>query len=245
MNVSPEFEKLIEATFLDGKITNKEKEVLCKRAEKEGIDLDEFEIFLTSKFHIFALEQDKGTVVTETGEVVEYSKKGQRNLMFTILIVFVLLFCGGGILMYFSSRNSNKVEDFIAKYDFVNARKEVSELPCREEGNSWDGKFSCPRTENLLKIIVSESEFLSNNQEFDRAISVISEINGLEKYSQLLENGTFSKTQDEMISDLVSKVVLKASNYPEKISLEKLKVYLGYIKDQNEVSRLKDILKIN
>jgi hypothetical protein len=42
-------EKLIEAALLDGKITPKEKEVLFKRAEAEGIDLDEFEIVLESR----------------------------------------------------------------------------------------------------------------------------------------------------------------------------------------------------
>ena len=45
---SKEMEALIEATLADGKITEKEKEALVRRAENEGIDLTELEVYIDS-----------------------------------------------------------------------------------------------------------------------------------------------------------------------------------------------------
>lgn len=42
-------EALIRATLADGELTEKEKQVLFKKAEAEGIDLDEFEVVLESR----------------------------------------------------------------------------------------------------------------------------------------------------------------------------------------------------
>ena len=45
---SKEMEALIEATLQDGVITDQEKAVLIKRAEKEGIDIDELDVYIQS-----------------------------------------------------------------------------------------------------------------------------------------------------------------------------------------------------
>jgi hypothetical protein len=50
MNISEELHKLIEAALVDGKLSEKEKQVLFKRAEKDGLDLDEFELYINSLF---------------------------------------------------------------------------------------------------------------------------------------------------------------------------------------------------
>lgn len=42
-------EKLIEMALLDGELSEKEKQILFKNAEKEGVDLDEFEMVLDAK----------------------------------------------------------------------------------------------------------------------------------------------------------------------------------------------------
>ena len=44
-----QLEKLIEMALLDGELTEKEKQVLFKKAESFGVDLDEFEMVLDSK----------------------------------------------------------------------------------------------------------------------------------------------------------------------------------------------------
>lgn len=45
---SPEMENLIEATLQDGILTDQEKNVLIKRAQKEGIDIDELDVYIQS-----------------------------------------------------------------------------------------------------------------------------------------------------------------------------------------------------
>lgn len=48
---SPQMEKLIEMAVADGELTEKEKQVLFKRAEAEGIDLDELEMVVEARLH--------------------------------------------------------------------------------------------------------------------------------------------------------------------------------------------------
>ncbi len=46
---SPRIEALIQSAFQDGELTQKEKEIILRRAEKEGEDLDEFELLLNNR----------------------------------------------------------------------------------------------------------------------------------------------------------------------------------------------------
>ena len=46
-----ELEKLIEMALMDGELTEKEKQILFKKAEKFGVDLDEFEMVLDAKLY--------------------------------------------------------------------------------------------------------------------------------------------------------------------------------------------------
>ena len=58
---SKEMEALIEATLQDGVLTDQEKAVLVKRAQKEGIDVDELDVYIQSiiqKRHQAEAEQD-------------------------------------------------------------------------------------------------------------------------------------------------------------------------------------------
>lgn len=46
-----QLEKLIEMALMDGELTEKEKQVLFKKAEAMGVDLDEFEMVLEAKLY--------------------------------------------------------------------------------------------------------------------------------------------------------------------------------------------------
>ena len=48
MELSKSLQDLISAALADNKISSKEKEILTKRAVTEGIDKDEFELYLDS-----------------------------------------------------------------------------------------------------------------------------------------------------------------------------------------------------
>lgn len=63
---SKELEELIEAILADGVITDKERAVLYKRAEREGVDIDELEIVLDGRL---AKMQSAPRPSTATGAV--------------------------------------------------------------------------------------------------------------------------------------------------------------------------------
>ena len=44
--MSPEIEKLIEMALADGHVTDKEREIILRKAEKLGLDVDEVEMYL-------------------------------------------------------------------------------------------------------------------------------------------------------------------------------------------------------
>ena len=44
--MNPEIEKLIEMAFVDGQVTDKEREIILRKAEKVGLDVDEVEMYL-------------------------------------------------------------------------------------------------------------------------------------------------------------------------------------------------------
>lgn len=57
----PRMEKLIDAALADGVLTEKEKQVLFKRAEAMGYDLDEFEMVLDAKLYDRTHSQQQAT----------------------------------------------------------------------------------------------------------------------------------------------------------------------------------------
>jgi hypothetical protein len=57
-----QLEKLIEMALIDGVLTEKEKQILFKKAESFGVDLDEFEMVLDAKLHQQQKSQSKTNV---------------------------------------------------------------------------------------------------------------------------------------------------------------------------------------
>ena len=56
---SDKMEALINAALADGELTEKEKQILFRKAEAEGIDLDEFEMVLDARLFEANKEQQK------------------------------------------------------------------------------------------------------------------------------------------------------------------------------------------
>ena len=59
---SERLEAMIEAALQDGVLTQKEKEVIFRRAEKEGEDLDEFEILFDARLAQLGINVEKSTL---------------------------------------------------------------------------------------------------------------------------------------------------------------------------------------
>ena len=72
---SEQLEKLIEASLMDGELSEKEKRVLFKRAETEGVDLDEFEILLDAQ-----LMKAKKTKEVKQTQQTQQPQQAQENL---------------------------------------------------------------------------------------------------------------------------------------------------------------------
>lgn len=70
---SDNLEELISMAVADGKITDKERRALVRRAMDEGIDPDEFEMVLESRFRDISVE------ATDKGEVLD--TEGRRSIM--------------------------------------------------------------------------------------------------------------------------------------------------------------------
>jgi hypothetical protein len=64
-----QLEKLIEMALMDGELTEKEKQILFKKAESFGVDLDEFEMVLEAKL----LEIKKSAKVSQTAQAAPKS----------------------------------------------------------------------------------------------------------------------------------------------------------------------------
>jgi predicted RNA-binding Zn-ribbon protein involved in translation (DUF1610 family) len=73
---SDKLEKLIDFALTDGTLTEKEKQILFKNAEAEGIDLDEFQMVLDAKIHQI---QSRKTSIQEKENEPKSDKFGDVN----------------------------------------------------------------------------------------------------------------------------------------------------------------------
>lgn len=69
-----QLEKLIEMALMDGELTEKEKQILFKKAESFGVDLDEFEMVLEAK--LFEKQQSNKKAETQVAAAPKSDKFG-------------------------------------------------------------------------------------------------------------------------------------------------------------------------
>jgi hypothetical protein len=74
MYYNEQLEKLIEMALIDGELTEKEKQILFKKAEAFGVDLDEFEMVLEAK--LFEKQQSNKKVETPVAAAPKSDKFG-------------------------------------------------------------------------------------------------------------------------------------------------------------------------
>ncbi len=74
---SERLEAMIEAALQDGVLTQKEKEVIFRRAEKEGEDLDEFEIMFDARLSQLGIKVEEST--TEEPSDIQAPEDAQNN----------------------------------------------------------------------------------------------------------------------------------------------------------------------
>ncbi|MCW2260126.1 MULTISPECIES: hypothetical protein [Sphingobacterium] len=116
---SEQIEKLIELALADGELTEKEKQVLFKRAETEGIDLDEFEMVLEARIYGKIKSKPNAAVAPKSdklGDVKKCPSCGAIAESFTIK-------CSDCGTEFRNIEASNSVIKFFDKLDEVEATR--------------------------------------------------------------------------------------------------------------------------
>lgn len=192
MNISEGLQKLIDAALADGKITKEEKSVLLKKAEGEGIDSAEFELYLNGLLHSSnaVSSENKSEKVKSFLKWLVAKKRRVVVTGFLFLFVFVMigsLFEESKKADMISERGCKNVEDCLIKYKFEEARLFNSEM----------SSFSFEKHDDLRSIISAEiSYYLSNDAKvmalrsiqeysFDEAINNQGEIDDNEMYNEI------------------------------------------------------------
>jgi hypothetical protein len=169
MKISEELQTLIEATLADGKISKKEKKVLFNKAEKECLDLDEFEVYLDS-----LRDQVKSNASGQKeSKISAFGKWLVQKKRRVIIASLILIYAISGLVMlvgglYTASERENladergcaDVDDCIAQYKFREARQ-----------------YASGRAYKLRKIISAEVTYFMDNDAEKRALGTIKEYN--------------------------------------------------------------------
>ena len=72
--MNPEIEKLIEMAIADGQVTDKEREIILRKAEKSGIDVDEMEMYLEGRLGSSNINFENSNQNQELNKVIENTK---------------------------------------------------------------------------------------------------------------------------------------------------------------------------
>lgn len=170
-------------------------------------------------------------------EPSEYEKKQAKVVL---MIILPIILVGIAFLIYFNVEWKS-VDEAISKYDFEEARQIASDRPCRDEGNSINGDLDCPRTLQLLKVLVSEANYMADNKRYDKAFDAIEEINSLELYNKLYEAGQIGKSQSDQKDDLYVSVITKGM-LDGSINNQQLKIYLTKISSKDKKEELRSLI---
>jgi len=177
----------------------------------------------------------------ELKEITEVSKEEKRERKKILMVLLPLILVIVAALVYFNVE-WRSVDEAISKYDFAEARDIASDMACRDEGNSVNGRLDCPRTLQMLKIIVSEANYMADNNEFTKALNVVEEINSLELYNKLYDAGQISMSQsdqkDELFLSLITKGLLAKS-----LDQDQINIYLTKISSENKKEEIKNLIK--
>lgn len=91
---SERLEAMIEAALQDGVLTQKEKEVIFRRAEKEGEDLDEFEILFDARLAQLGIKVEESTIedpsIIQVPEIPQNAPSKGPDGMFSERLEFLI-----------------------------------------------------------------------------------------------------------------------------------------------------------
>lgn len=163
MKITPEFQVIIDAAVKDSKLSKKERKILLNRAEKEGLDLPEFELYLDS------------LVPAQKINWLRYGIISAVILFFLGFALFCLLL---GLLWWNNGGaearkyGCNSVDDCLTKNEFEGARAIGAARSADNSITIWD----------VRKIISAEVSFYLTNSEPSMAVRSLREYKFAETY---------------------------------------------------------------
>ena len=199
-------EQLISAALADGVLTEKEKQVLFKRAQEQGIDLDEFEMVLDARLvELQKAEKEKGgksaPKSTKFGDVRKCPVCGALVPALAVSCAE----CGYEFSGVNASSSAQKLAQQISEI-----RKQVKdEFLANEQIVSLIDTFPVPNTKNdLFDMII----FLKNH-EYD------------DKYNECLEKARLLFPNDPMIKPLIA----EAENKKKEEKADEASMVVGFV----------------
>lgn len=193
---SEQIEKLIELALVDGELTEKKKQILLKRAEAEGIDLDEFEMVLDAR--VFEKSNHQANIVQSSvvgTSKVEISKQTQ-------------------IL--------SPIRQLIKQLDDVEEKMNVqfqSELDKRRQER---GKLNVKNVVGAVKDFIPGSSLFSlgkellgegdlSNEQKDEELRIVYETKAVEKKKDIISNSILPVSKEDVL-EYLSISVLNSTN---------------------------------
>ena len=176
-------EKLVDMALEDGVITEKEKDILVKRAKSLGIDLDEFEMYLDSRLASLSNTQNTTSNQNKFGNLLKCPSCGTSVPSLTIICKD----CG------FEFRNikaNSTVKELVDKLEHatITVASEKKTFLSILKGDCWDkvdylksgivANFPIPNTkEDVLEFAI----FISSNIDSYKVINILNSVENILK----------------------------------------------------------------
>lgn len=187
-----QIENLISAALADGVLTEKEKQVLFKRAQAMGIDLDEFEMVLDAR--LVELKKKEARENEQYQLEMEKAKAAQK-----------------------SAPKSDKFGD-VRKCPACGAMVESFQTKCPECGHEFSNIEANSTTQKLMAALDECNQQATNQGTVSSILSGVARISGLDsitaRKTQIIQNFPVPNAKE----DLIEMLVLAHSNVQAKNS---------------------------
>ena len=195
----PQFEKLVDMALEDGVITEKEKNILVKRAKLLGIDLDEFEMYLDSRLASLSNIQNTTPSQKKFGDILKCPSCGAS-------VPSLMIICKDCDFEFRNIKANSTVKELVDKLEQATITVVSEEITFLNILNTdcWTkvdylkseivANFPVPNTkEDLLEFAI----FVSSNIDSYKGINVTG--NAREHRSKEKWNGVWIKKYKEII----------------------------------------------
>lgn len=144
-----QLEQLIDAALADGVLTEKEKQILFKKAQTFGVDLDEFEMVLDAR--LFKLQKEQQTAAPKSNKLGNVRKCPACGALVSALAVSCAE-CGWEFSSVEVSPSVQQLSKKIAEIKENASIKKKEIISSKEYGNSAKGKLFSQQEEILCEI---------------------------------------------------------------------------------------------